>query len=128
MPSPDIIRPINSTPGSGVETWSWIDSVSIDRNGTKHLMGGDDPADRWRISTVVRQSLAKGGQLVLVGGQEVPAPPSPGIKSQSWDVADMAAVDPRVMQAFALIRDILIDAHLRDEAAAIAAQPQESQA
>jgi hypothetical protein len=37
-------------------------------------------------------------------------------------VADLAAVDARVIQAFALIRDVLIDAHLRDEAAALAAQ------
>ena len=114
----DIIRPITSIPEAGVETWSWIDSVSIDRNGTKHLADESDQYDRWRISTVVRQSLAKGGQLVLVDGREVPAPPSPGINSRTWDVADLAAVDPRVLQAFALIRDVLIDAHLRDEVVA----------
>jgi hypothetical protein len=104
MPEPDIIIPATAD-ASQVQSWVWIDSISIDRNGTETL-DTEGTEDRWRISLVCRASLAQGGQVIRdLGGREITIP-SP-VPSPTYDLADLAH-DELVRQVIPLVRDLSI--------------------
>ena len=85
MSEPDIIEDL----GSGIKRTTIIKSVEITRQGK----GGG-----WRVSLPLVREVR------LPDGSIAPQP----IASVSYDVADLAAADPSIMNAFALIRDFTI--------------------
>jgi hypothetical protein len=85
MSEPDIIEDL----GKGIIRTTVIQAVEITRQGKD---GG------WRVSLpLVRE-------VTLPDGSIAPQPAAP----VTYDVADLAAADPTIMQAFALIRDFTI--------------------
>lgn len=105
--SPDIIEPLTPDP-TGPQAWIWIDCQSVDRAGTKTMNGIASLDDTWRVSWVLRASLAINGQLVLTpDGKEISVDLPSGYRSGSVDMVDIIH-DPEAAQAAALTRSVLL--------------------
>lgn len=108
LPNGNLLVPLTAD-RDGLQALVWIDALIQDRNGTTPLPPETGITDKWRISRLVRASLAYNGVVQLdERGRELETTPPAGYQSDSVDVARLLH-DQRIGQAIALLRSASYD-------------------